>query len=132
MRRFLVKVSDLGCETQLLRKYNIYLDDGLGSRLNVLSITPTGTVEVWGVASRDARLGEPAGLDYMARLAALLPGGRVKDDLQNPASWNLRVDNKVAISLALVFDREDEWLEAIAVLRDRLVELQRKRDSQLP
>ena len=132
VRRFLDELSNLGCETQLLRKYNIYLDDGLGSRLNVLSITPMGTVEVWGVASRDARLGEPVGKEYMAKLAALLPGGCVKDDLPNPSSWNLRVDNKVAINLALVFDRENEWLAAIAVLRDGLVDLQRKRDSQLP
>jgi len=41
----------------LLRRLNVYVDDGLGSRLTVLSISPAGTAEVWGVASRDARLG---------------------------------------------------------------------------
>jgi hypothetical protein len=90
VRRFVDKATGLGCETQLLRKYKLYLDDGLGSRLNVMSISPTGTAEVWGTASRDARLGEPAGRDYMERLAVMLPGGRVKADLPNPGSWNLR------------------------------------------
>jgi hypothetical protein len=123
-------VTGLECETQLLRKYNIYLDDGLGSRLNVMSIAPTGTAEVWGTASRDARLGEPAGRDYMGQLAAVLPGGRVKDDLPDPGSWNLRVDNKVAIPLALVWMHEEEWLQAIGLFRDRLIDIQGKRDQQ--
>jgi hypothetical protein len=130
VRRFVDKVTGLGCETQLLRKYNIYLDDGLGSRLNLMSISPTGTAEVWGTASRDARLGEPAGRDYMERLAVMLPGGRVKADLPNPGSWNLRVDNKVAIPLALLWMHEEEWLQAIALFRDRLIGLQGKRDLQ--
>jgi len=97
VRSLLTRLTDLGCETQLLRKYNVYLDDGLGGRLNVLSIASAGTVEVWGTSVRDAQLGEPAGHTYMNRVAAILPGGRVKDDSPNPGSWNIRVDGKVAI-----------------------------------
>ena len=57
-------------------------------------------------------------------------GGRVKADLPNPGSWNLRVDNKVAIPLPLLWMHEEEWLQAIALFRDRLFDLQGKRDVQ--
>jgi hypothetical protein len=95
-----------------------------------MSISPTGTAEVWGTASRDAWLGEPAGRDYMERLAVMLPGRRVKADLPNPVSWNLRVDDKVAIPLPLLWMHEEEWLQAIALFRDLLIGLQGKRDGQ--
>lgn len=78
------RLTDLGCETQLLRRLNVYVDDGLGGRVCILSIAPGGTVEVWGVASRDTRLGEPMGRNYMAHVSALLPGGQLKDDFPNP------------------------------------------------
>jgi hypothetical protein len=130
VRSFIAKARDLGCEAQLLRKYNIYVDDGLGSLLNVLSISPSGRFEVWGVAGRDARLDAPAGREYMARVAAMLPGGSLKDDNPSPASWNIRVGGKIAIDLSHLLVREEEWLEAILALRDRLVELQRKREAQ--
>lgn len=86
VRSLIARLTDQGCETQLLRKYNVYVDDGLGGRLNVLSITSSGTVEVWGTSARDAQLGEPLGHVYMKQVAAILPGGRVKDDLPNPGS----------------------------------------------
>jgi hypothetical protein len=130
VRSLLARLTDLGCETQLLRNYNIYLDDGLGGRLTVLSIAPAGTVTVWSPASRDVQLGEPVGHTYMKRVAAILPGGRVKDDLPNPASWNIRVDGKVAIDLHLLLAHQDAWLSAISELRDWLKELQDKRDSR--
>ena len=56
-------------------------------------------------------------------------GGRVEDDLPNPESWNIRVDNKTAISLSHLLAHEEAWLTAIAALRDRLLELQRARES---
>ena len=56
VRSLLARLTDLGCETQLLRNYNVYLDDGLGRPLTVLSIAPVGTVTVWSPAGRDARL----------------------------------------------------------------------------
>jgi hypothetical protein len=130
VRSLLVRLTDLGCETQLLRKYNVYVDDGLGGRLTVLSIASAGTVEVWGSAARDAQLGEPVGRTYMNRVAAILPGGRVKDDLPNPGNWNIRVDGKVAIDLHLLLTHQDAWLDAISVLRDRLKDLQQKRDNR--
>ena len=130
VRSLLMRLTDLGCETQLLRKYNVYLDDGLGGRLNVLSIASAGTVEVWGTSVRDAQLGEPAGHTYMNRVATILPGGRVKDDSPNPGSWNIRVDGKVAIDLHLLRSHQDAWLDAISELCDRLKELQDKRDSR--
>ena len=119
LRRFVDKVTGLRCATQLLRKYSIDLDDGLGGRLNVMSISPTGTAEVWGTANRHARLGEPAGRNCMQRLAVMLPGGRVNADLPDPGSRNLRVDNKVAIPLPLLWMHEEEWLQAIALFRDK-------------
>jgi hypothetical protein len=128
VRTLLRRLTDLGCEVRLLRKYNIYVDDGLGGRLSILQIAPIGTVEVWGVASRDARLGQPVGRDYMVRAAALL-GGQLKDDFPNPASWNIKVDGKVAIDLQLLLAHQDEWLAAIEALRTRLLDLEKKRDG---
>ena len=130
VRNFFSRLTDQGCETQLLRKYNVYLDDGLGGRLNVMSITSAGAVEVWGTAGRDVQLGEPLGHEYMKRVASFLPGGRVKDDLPSQGSWNIRVDGKVAIDLRLLLSHQDEWLDAIAELRDRLKKVQDKRDAQ--
>lgn len=130
VRSLIERLTDLGCETQLLRNYNVYLDDGLGGRLTVLSIAPAGTVTVWSPAGRDVQLGEPVGQTYMNRVAAILPGGRVKDDLPNPANWNIRVDGKVAIDLHLLLAHQDAWSSAISELRDRLKELQDKRDSR--
>lgn len=130
VRSLLARLIDLGCEPQLLRKYNIYLDDGLGGRLNILSITSDGTVFVWGLAGRDVQLGEPVGRAYMNAVAASLPGGRVKDDLPNPVSWNVRVNDKVTINLRLLLTYQDAWLDAISDLRDRLKELQDKREGR--
>lgn len=129
IRTLISRLTDLGCETQLLRRLNVYVDDGLGGRMCILSIAPAGTVEVWGVASRDARLGEPVGRNYMARISALLPGGQLKDDFPNPASWNIKVDGKVSIDLRHLFAHSDEWLTAIQELRTRLLELEKKRDG---
>ena len=129
VRSLLARLTDQGCEIQLLRKYNVYVDDGLGGRLNVLSITSTGTVEVWGTSARDAQLGEPAGHAYMKQVAAILPNGRVKDDLPNPGSWNIRVDGKVAIDLHLLLAHQEDWAGAISALRDRLNELRDRSEN---
>jgi hypothetical protein len=130
LRSIVGRLIELGCEMQLLRKLNVYLDDGLGGRLNVLSIGSNGTVEVWGTAGRDPMFGQPLGRAYMNQVAAMLPGGRVKDDLPNPGSWNIRVDGKVAIDVRLLITWQEAWLDAISELRDRLKELQGERDSQ--
>lgn len=129
-RSLIERLTDLGCETQLLRNYNVYLDDGLGGRLTVLWVTPTGTATVWGTSARDSQLGEPAGHTYMSRVATIVPGGLVRDDLPNPASWNVRVDGKIAIDLHLLIAHQDAWLEAITQLRDKLEILQDKRDGR--
>ena len=42
---------------------------------------------------------QASGRNYMAHVSALLPGGQLKDDFPNPASWNIKVDGKVAIDL---------------------------------
>lgn len=129
VRSLLSRLTDQGCETQLLRKYNVYVDDGLGGRLNVLSITSTGTVEVWGASARDAQLGKPVGHAYMKQVAAILPTGRVKDDLPNPGSWTIRVGGKVAIDLHLLLAHQELWTAAISALQERLNELQNRRES---
>jgi hypothetical protein len=128
VRSLLARLRTEGCEIELLRKYNVYLDDGFGGRLNVLSIGRAGTVEIWGTAARDAKLGEPVGHTYMKRVAALLPGGRVKDDLASPPSWNIRVDDKVAIDLHLLLAHQDAWLGILSELRDRIKSIQMDRD----
>ena len=128
VRALIGRLTDLGCETQLLRRLNVYVDDGLGGRICALSITSGGTVEVWGVASRDVRLGQAVGRDYMVRVAALV-GGQLKDDFPNPVSWNIKVDGKVAIDLRLLLAHLDEWLATIEELRRRLLELEKKRDG---
>lgn len=130
VRNLLARLADQGCETRLLRKYNVSLYDWLGRRVNVLSITSVGTVEVWSTAGRDAQLGEPVGRTYMNRVAGILPGGRVKDDLPNPESWNIRVDGRLAIDLRLLLTHQDAWLAAISELRDRFKELEDKRDDR--
>jgi len=65
----------------------------------------------------------------MTRVADLLPGGHLKDNLPNPASWNIKVDGKVAIDLRLLLAHQDRWLAAVEEFRTRLLELEKKRDG---
>jgi hypothetical protein len=68
------------------------------------------------VAARDAQLGLPDGREYMLRLAARLPSGKLNDQNPNPINWNVRVNDKAGIPLSLVLAYQDSWTEAITDL----------------
>jgi hypothetical protein len=130
VKGLLDRLVELGCDVQLLRKYNVYLDDGLGGRLNVLSIANKGAVFAWAASARDQELGEPVGYGYLAKVASFLPGAALAGDSGKPGSWHVRVDNKPTIDLRLLLAHQEAWLAAIGDFRDRLLEIQRKRDGQ--
>jgi hypothetical protein len=102
----------------LKRRYLIYVDDPTGGRINLGTIGKDGFVEIWGQAVRDQELGQPAGRNYMAEVAAFLPNAYVKDDLPNPGSWTVRYNDKVAIPLRQMLANEGDWLAAIQKLVD--------------
>jgi hypothetical protein len=129
VRTLLDRLVDLGCDIQLLRKYNVYLDDGLGGRINVLSIASRGTAYAWFATGRDALLGRPLAREYLAEVARILPGGQLHGDEARPADWSVRVNGRPTLDLRLLLDHQDAWLAAIATLRDKLQELQRERDG---
>jgi hypothetical protein len=128
VRSLLARLDREGCEIDLLRSYNVYFEDGVGGRLNVLSIKPTGTVEIWATASPDAKLGAPVGHTYMERVAALLPGGRVNVASADPISWNIRVNKKVGIDLHLLLAHQDAWLNILLDLRNQICEIKASRN----
>lgn len=128
IRGLLVRLDREGYETELLRSYNIYVEDGLGGRLNVLSIKPGGTVEIWGAASRDVKLGAPVVHDYIERVAASLPGGHMNVASEDPISWNIRVNEKVAIDLHLFLAHQEAWLGILSGLRNQIKEIKARRD----
>lgn len=130
VRALLDQLQGIGCEVQLLRKFNVYLDDGLGGRLNVLSIASRGTVYAWAAAGRDSQLGEPVGQRYLAQVAGILPGGTLDGDEDRPGAWAVKVDGRPTLDLRLLLGHQEAWLAAIAALRDRLLDLQRRRDGQ--
>jgi hypothetical protein len=130
VRALLDRLVGLGCEVQLLRKYNVYIDDGLGGRLNVLSIGARGAAYAWAAAGRDGQLGQPVGRDYLAEVATSLPGGAMYGDEAHPGAWAVRVNGRPTLDLQLLLTHQDAWAAAIAALRDRLLELQRQRDSE--
>ncbi|MPZ36173.1 MAG: hypothetical protein GEV13_35375 [Rhodospirillales bacterium] len=129
VRSLLDRLADLGCDVQLLRKYNIYLDDGLGGRINVLSIGSRGTAYAWFATGRDGPLGRPLGREYLAEVARILPGGQLHGDEAHPGDWSVRVNGRPTLDLRLLLTHQDAWLAAIATLRDKLQELQRERDT---
>lgn len=129
VRTLLGRLTDIGCDVQLLRKFNVYLDDGIGGRVNVLSISAQGAVYAWAAAGRDAQLGLPIGKEYLARVASFLPGGTLYGDDAHPGVWAVRVDGRPTLDLRILLAHQDAWIAAIAALRDRLLELQRTREN---
>lgn len=128
VRSLLKRLTDIGCEVLLLRKFNVYLDDGLGGRVNVLSISAQGAVYAWAAASRDAQLGLPIGREYLARIANLLPDGALYGDDEHPGAWSVRIDGRPTLDLRMLLAHQDAWIASITRLRDQIVELQRKRE----
>jgi hypothetical protein len=118
VRAFIDKCRAIGCQPELKRRYLLYVDDPTGGRINLGTIGKDGSVEIWGQAVRDQELGQPAGRNYMAEVAAFLPNAYVKDDLPNPGSWTVRYNDKVAIPLRQMLAKQDEWLVAIQRLID--------------
>ncbi|MCL2715125.1 MAG: hypothetical protein FWD68_11215 [Alphaproteobacteria bacterium] len=115
VRKFLDAAQEVGCEPELLRKYNLYVS-GAEHSLNLGNIAGNGTVTVWGVAARDDDIGPPIGYNYMKRIAGLLPADRVniKDSFPDKGSWYVRFDGKSSIPLDLLLEKESEWLDSIA------------------
>jgi hypothetical protein len=64
----------------------------------------------------------------MERIAALLPGGRVNVASENPISWNIRVNEKVAIDLHLFLAHQDAWLNILSDLRNQISEIRARRN----
>ena len=130
VRALLGRLVDLGCDVQLLRKFNVYLDDPLGGRLNVLSIGSRGAAYAWAAAGRDGQLGEPVGRGYLSRVAEILPGGILCGDEAHPGTWAVQVDGRPTLDLRLLLTHQESWLAAIVALRDRLLTLQQRRDDR--
>ena len=51
-------------------------------------------------------------------------------DEAHPGAWAVSVNGRPTLDLQLLLTHQDAWAAAIAALRDRLLELQRQRDSQ--
>lgn len=129
VRALLDRLTDLGCDVQLLRKYNVYLDDGMGGRINVLSIASRGTAYAWYATGRDAQLGKPLGREYLAEVARSLPGAQLYGDVARPEAWAVRVNGRPSLDLRLLLTHQDAWLAAIVTLRDKLLDLQMQREA---
>lgn len=110
---------DLGCEPTLLRKYNLYVDDPVGGRINLGGIGRNGTVEIWGPAAHDADYGSPIGRNYMERVLEFLPNSHIKDHGSSPGSQHLRHKNTVKIPLHEMISRSEAWIGAIQQVIDR-------------
>jgi hypothetical protein len=126
LRGFLQRCKDRGCVPTLRRKYVLYVDDPLGSRINLGAIDKNGTVEFWGMAARDAEVGAPIGRRYLDRIAALVAGTSVKDDLPRAGDWHLVFNGRASVPLRDMLKHEDQWLPAITDVVDGFARISRE------
>jgi hypothetical protein len=130
LRDFLAWCRDRGCAPTLLRKYVLYIDDPLGSRINLGAIDKNGTVEFWGMAARDAEIGSPAGRRYLDRIASLVQGASVKDDLPRAGDWHLVYRGRASVPLRDILDHKEQWLVAIAEIVDDFARIGREQTGK--
>jgi len=130
LREFFARCNDRGCLPILRKRYVLYVEDPTGSRINLGTIDKSGAVELWGMAARDAELGEPVGRRYLEEVAALVPGATVKDDLAGVANWHLVHAGRASIPLREMLERQEGWLAAISKVVDRFAELSRRQVDQ--
>lgn len=127
VRTLLRRCEGLGCETRLLKRYNIYVDDGLGGQLSVGFFVRNGTFEIWSTAVRDPVLGALVGREYMQAVAQALPGGRLDDHFEKPSAWHISVDGRVAMPIDLLVRHADDWIRALERLNLELRRLEAER-----
>jgi len=128
IQHLLDRCRELGCEPELLRKYNIYLDDPAGGRMNLGAIGTDGRVEIWA-AGRDKALNEAVGVAYMRRVVSMLPNASLKEEFANPASWHVGYEKKGSIPLREMLAHEEEWLKVIGDVTVRLREIEQSRTA---
>jgi hypothetical protein len=130
LRSFLADCKQLGCESTLRRLISLNVDDPTGRRLNLGEIKKDGTVQVWGAAKHDVEYGQPIGRTYMERLVGLLQNAKIKDDVANPANWQVRSNDRVAILLQELLSHKKQWLDAIQEVIDRFRALEHLQEEK--
>jgi hypothetical protein len=112
VRSFLERCKAVGVEPELRRTFVLYVELADGDRINVGTIRKNGTVEMWGIAGKDDKLGEPIGRRYMEQIVGFLaPDAFVK--MLSPGNGYVSYKGKASIPLKTMLDYQDAWLAAI-------------------